>query len=530
MSLDTLSSHVGGSSGDGYQQSIGFANALSQAIIREEGANYAASVTDDPMRQAALLEDDALELAGAPWAKEGILKHKIQLISLDKKGKDKNWNECFAVIEKGWMTLFSFNTGTKSARSTRSKPNKNKTSSSGNIVGGGNWMENAEKLASFMLRQAIASAMPPPGYSKARPYVWALSLPNGAVHFFQVGTFEIIKEWVSTANYWSARLSKEPLIGAISNVEYGWGDALLMPALQRQDSTAASSTHGNTSIFGATGGGPTPGPRPSLQGSHAGSFRSSFDHGHSGGGGGGIATTKSQHRLLGDKAIISDWSPPVSSMMASQLHEIDQLRALRAYVANVERELSIHNELRGHMSHAFAARSPNQAKASSNWEKKSSYLLHEIVKFKTYCASLEQAQRAKERFYAERERMADEKLVKEGEAIQREFGGGGEEDPNRQESEVLVGAGIDVLTLAGDPMAMANVTSTATPELMERDVQIPGRAEEQEGEGPTGLYRAVDELDKMLEADMARLGVLGTGRGGGRGVWTPESALQERYV
>ncbi|KAK3062154.1 hypothetical protein LTS18_004721, partial [Coniosporium uncinatum] len=430
----------------------------------------------------------------------------------------------------GWMTLFSFNTGTKSARSTRTKANKSKTAASGNVVGGGNWMENAEKLASFMLRQAIASAMPSPGYSETRPHVWALSLPNGAVHFFQVGTPEIITEWVSTANYWSARLSKEPLIGGISNIQYGWGDALITPVLQRQDSTAASSTQGNTSTSGAAAGGTAPCPRSSLQGSHAGSFRSSFDHGHSGGGGGGIATTKSQHRLPGDKAIISDWSPPVSSMMASQLHEVDQLRALRAYVANVERELSIHNELRGHMSHAFAARSPNQAKASSNWEKKSNYLLHEIVKFKTYCASLEQAQRAKERFNAERERMADEKLVKEGEAIQREFGGGGEEDPNRQESEVLVGAGIDVLTLAGDPMAMANVTSTATPELMERDVQIPGRAEEQEGEGPTGLYRAVDELDKMLEADMARLGVLGTGRGGGRGVWTPESALQERYV
>jgi len=34
-------------------------------------------------------------------------------------------------------------------------------------------------------------------------------------------------------------------------------------------------------------------------------------------------------------------------MMASQLMEVDQLKALKDYVANVESELQKHNELRG---------------------------------------------------------------------------------------------------------------------------------------------------------------------------------------
>ena len=46
----------------------------------------------------------------------------------------------------------------------------------------------------------------------------------------------------------------------------------------------------------------------------------------------------------------------------------------------------------------------------ANWEKKSSYLLREIVKFRTYIDSLQGAQTAKQRIYAERvaEKAVDE--------------------------------------------------------------------------------------------------------------------------
>ena len=38
----------------------------------------------------------------------------------------------------------------------------------------------------------------------------------------------------------------------------------------------------------------------------------------------------------------------------------------------------------------------------TNWERKSSYLLREIVKFRTYIDTLEAAQKQKEKIYAER--------------------------------------------------------------------------------------------------------------------------------
>lgn len=297
-----------------YQKSIGFANALSQAIIREESTN--ADTAEESLRPGPLLDDESLELAGAPWAKEGILKHKHHLESLDKKAKDRNWIESFAVIEKGWMRLFSFNINTKSMRL---KARNQKLP--GGVVGGGNWMDSAEPLGKFLLRQTIASALPPPGYSKSRPHVWALSLPTGAVHLFQVGTPEIIKEFVTTANYWSARLSKEPLVGGVSNVEYGWSDAVINAALVHTENNSCTNPA-------------TSGPRPSLQSS----IRSSVDQG------------SFRARLPGDKIAISDWTYPQQSMMASVLLEVDQLKALTTYVKNIEEELQKHNELRGAMA------------------------------------------------------------------------------------------------------------------------------------------------------------------------------------
>ncbi|KAL8750075.1 MAG: hypothetical protein Q9184_006557, partial [Pyrenodesmia sp. 2 TL-2023] len=258
-----------------YQQSIGFANALSQAIIREEGVQ---DPSEDTLKAAPLLEDESLELAGAPWAKEGILKHKHHREAMDKKSRDRNWVESFAVIERGWMRLFSFNMNAKSMR-VKAKHQK----ALGGVVGGGNWMDSAEDLGKFLLRQTIASALPPPGYSKARPHVWALSLPNGAVHLFQVGTSDIVKEFVTTANYWSARLSKEPLVGGVSNIEYGWSESVINSALLQQENQPPSNP-GNA--------------RPSLQSS----IRSSLDQGHV------------RPKLPGDRTAISDWTPPQQSM------------------------------------------------------------------------------------------------------------------------------------------------------------------------------------------------------------------------
>lgn len=482
MSVDSVSSRFQ-RSGD-YQQAIGFANALSHAILREDtstaGAGASTPTVDDQLQQPPQQQDDlvdeSLELAGAPWAKEGSLKHKHHLEGVDKRAKDRNWNDSFAVIQRGWMRLFSFNSSTKTARVRPKGP--------GLVVGGGNWMENAEERWKFLLRQTIASALPPPGYSKTRPHVFALSLPNGAVHLFQVGTPEIVREFVTTANYWSARLSKEPLSGGVSNIEYGWSDVVLNSAPtesrdgskekdggsgnsmppppppisssffyhRRNTSTAGSiggSGRGGDSGGGGSGGGAaTVSGRPSFHSSVRTSFEkaagsgSGGDHtgavhrssasisstsspsrgrGHtisgisnitSGLAGAAGAAAGSSRSTVADRLHISDWSPPQQSMMASRLSETDQLRSLQTYIGNVEVELARHNECRPLMAAAFSARSTNGAKAGANWERKSSYLLREIVKFRTYVDALLHAARTREgldREVREREAMREQR-------------------------------------------------------------------------------------------------------------------------
>jgi len=339
-SVGSLGYHL--SPGDAaYKHSIGFANALSQAIIREEGA--ANIDTDSITLKQDILEDESLTLEGAPWAKEGLVKHKHHLEGPERKSRDRNWTDCFAVIGKGKLTLFNFNTGaSKSYSLGRARLQKSAGGRAPSVssarVGGGDWAENAEQLDSFALRQTIASTLPPPGYSKARPHVWALSLPSGAVHLFQVGTPEIAQEWMSTANYWSARLSKEPLSGGVSNIEYGWSDAVINPAVLERTlsiTSVATTTAPPPSIRNRSRGhthSSSAGGRPSIQSS----VRSSFDN--MGGSG--------RHKMPGDKAQITDWQPPSQSMMASQLMEVDQLRSLQTYVDNVEAELETHNELK----------------------------------------------------------------------------------------------------------------------------------------------------------------------------------------
>lgn len=374
-----------------YQQSIGFANALSQAIIRDDH-DPAESVLSVDLPDTHVLDDESLELAGPPWIKEGMVIHKHHLDGVDKRSKDRNWTEVFAVVQKGQMSLFSF-TATKSTRQKSRARNGPKTNTP---VGGGNWQDNATNMGTFSLRQTLASALPSPGYSRSRPHVWALSLPTGAVHLFQVGTPEIIKEFVTTANYWSARLSTHPLVGGISNIEYGWGQSIVNNALV----LAINET--NTSADGKDG--PRPGSsaavgrRSSIASGRTSIRSASFDLGHR-----AFTHDSGRGKLPGDRAHIAHWAPPTQSMRPSNASEEEQLSILAAYVKNIEEDLQAHNKLRSPMLLAFTPRGSNAIKAMNNWQRKSEYLLREIVKYRTYVDCLHQASVRRGEVYTERD-------------------------------------------------------------------------------------------------------------------------------
>jgi hypothetical protein len=72
----------------------------------------------------------------------------------------------------------------------------------------------------------------------------------------------------------------------------------------------------------------------------------------------------------------------------------------------------------------FSPRHPNAAKAMANWERKSQYLLREIVKFRTYIDTLTAAQVQKQKIYAERAALEieEDSVPAEGEGTNNDDG------------------------------------------------------------------------------------------------------------
>ncbi|KAJ3086535.1 hypothetical protein HK102_012963, partial [Quaeritorhiza haematococci] len=75
----------------------------------------------------------------------------------------------------------------------------------------------------YNLLHSLARALPPPGYSAIRPYVFSLLLNNGSTHLFHAPSSADVIDWVRCINYWAARRSKEPMRGGVGSTEYGWG-------------------------------------------------------------------------------------------------------------------------------------------------------------------------------------------------------------------------------------------------------------------------------------------------------------------
>ncbi|KAJ3896245.1 hypothetical protein GG344DRAFT_36990 [Lentinula edodes] len=351
-SMENLLKAIYGSSSSFLSPTLGFASNLSHTIIRETQEDDDRSVHSDNSTGTSIsITDEELALLGAPWAKEGMLCRKQYWESANKRSKDKAWLDVFVVIQKGELNMFTFG--------------ENGGGGSG-VFGGGNWLSNANSVGVVQLSHSLSHALPPPGYNRQRPHCMVLTLSNGGVYFFQAGTEELVNEWVSTCNYWAARTSKEPLSGGVSNMEYGW-NRVPDPAHGRSHSDSESVRDSDVTSVRSNK-----------------SARSRFNWRE------GSATVRGQSPW-NDRIHINDWKPPMPPTVASLHDEETQMDALKKYVKSLKRDLQKHNELREPMSALYQPRTSNAVKAMSNWEKKSQYLLTEIVKYDSYIDSLQAA-------------------------------------------------------------------------------------------------------------------------------------------
>ncbi|SCV71895.1 BQ2448_4589 [Microbotryum intermedium] len=403
MSDDRYSSSTYGFHHHHHVPTIGFANSLSHTIIREQQEDDTAS---DGGASVTSVTDEELALLGAPWAKEGLLWRKHYWEITGKRAKEKSWLHAFVVISAGQVKMFRFDDG--GGGSMRGM---------GGGMGGGDWTSNAQNVGEVSLIHALCSAMPPPGYSRDRPHCFVLTLPSGGSNFFQAGTPDLVGEWVSTCNYWSARLSKEPLAGGVSNMDYGWGrvsvDASNSNDNPRSDDVASirsGRSSGGASRFSIATGGAFGRDAPPMPG-----------------------TTDANDRI-----VVNDWKPPNQPGGASQLSEESQLEALKKYAEIVKKDLAQHNGMRGPMLRLYSPRSTNAVKSLVNWERKSQYLLAEIVKYQTYIEALSSAikMRALKRGQKEVDAMlesADDNISMDEKAHHTELDGPDSETENESE-------------------------------------------------------------------------------------------------
>lgn len=242
--------------------------------VPSEHESQASKATDAQREQE-------LSLNGAPWAKEGLLKFQafFEKDAMPKKYKKKTgWTDVFVVVQRGYLKMFQFDkhgpggaaassgggsstsTKKKSILSSRSKSkNSNNSGASSPAlatptessleVGHGNWLDNATMTDDISLCHTTSQiihiapdgtdllGMLPGSSSKITKKAnlashigdnvqWSLKLPNGGVLAFLAGTREIADEYVYTCNYWAARVSREPLVEAVSSSEFGWDKPL----------------------------------------------------------------------------------------------------------------------------------------------------------------------------------------------------------------------------------------------------------------------------------------------------------------
>ncbi|GAC99289.1 hypothetical protein PHSY_006890 [Pseudozyma hubeiensis SY62] len=381
----------------------GFASTLSHTIIKESQEEEHITTPSSTKKELPIDEeddDDQLALAGPPWAKEGSLTRKYYWESTNKRAKDKNWIEVFVVVSKGTLSMFRFDLPSGGAK-------KHNEASGAAALGGGNWLSSATCLGEISLAHSLANALPPPGYNKTRPYVFALTLPGGKVYLFQTGHEELVNEWVSTCNYWAGRVSKEPLAGGVSNMEYGWNKVLPREEEEWEEELDSFSA--------ATGSGVDADPRgftQSLMDSQ--SVRSKFSPAPSTTA--SVSTSSKLGYMTNERTFINEWRIPELPTLPSTLGEERQLSRLEKQVSSIELQLTQHNDLRQPMLQLYSPKGNNHAKALANWERKSNWLLQELVKYQSYVESLRKSADAKAERRGKREveemvRAGDEMLA-----------------------------------------------------------------------------------------------------------------------
>ncbi|KAI8355405.1 hypothetical protein B0O80DRAFT_449191 [Mortierella sp. GBAus27b] len=434
------------------------ASQNSLASLQTYGTSAPTSLEDCQALQKKQKEQLHQQHIQTRYRMEGILWRKHLLERTDKKAQHRAWRQLLVVVdpEQGTLSMFRSDKNLPKSSSTyRQQAQGSTTSLPTSMSLHLDCDADIPLFDEIPLQHTITNILPPPGYSSSRQHVFAVQLHTGAVYLFQTTSPKECEAWARTCNYWAARTSKEPLVGGVSNMEYGWGRALDLLAQQEEEQrlqamrgleggrstpasdmsqssittrsgasiTAASSMTGprvpvessqttdylgealglgfNSTSSVASGGART----PSVRSGTRGSFSSAS------GVLPGSASASASSTSLGESISLFEWTTPMPTMTVSTVNEEDQMAALRKYVANLESDMESHQEHRLPMTRLFLPKTSNYVKAFNNWERRSRYLLKEMVKYQIYVECLEQSLQLQQQLQLELETAHREQLA-----------------------------------------------------------------------------------------------------------------------
>jgi hypothetical protein len=78
-------------------------------------------------------------------------------------------------------------------------------------------------ILDIKINHSYSNIVPPPGWSNQRPHVFRLETGEGGLYLFECSDMFEVQSWVEKSNSAAAKISKGGLVGAVSNVDYGWG-------------------------------------------------------------------------------------------------------------------------------------------------------------------------------------------------------------------------------------------------------------------------------------------------------------------
>lgn len=187
--------------------------------------------------QSVISPFDSKVLVPTHELKHGLVMRKHVMESTDKRARHRQWQLCYLVMNDTQLIMHraiqQSNTSPvlfePRARRRRSMMLWNQSVCSlQDVIQEGDiedWQadEKASPLGILEMNHTFTTSIPPPGWNGQRPHVFRVETGEGGLWLFESMDMFAVQAWVEAANTTAAKISKGPLTGAVSNIDYGWG-------------------------------------------------------------------------------------------------------------------------------------------------------------------------------------------------------------------------------------------------------------------------------------------------------------------